>query len=82
VVIANRHPKNNCLGHRPYDPVTKTFGAYEWQSYGTIQTRRRNFGAGLVRLHQQAGVHTQAQYGVGLWCQNRPEWQITGMCNL
>jgi long-chain acyl-CoA synthetase len=77
---AARYPKNNCLGHRPYDPVTKTWGAYVWQNFATVQTRRKNFGAGLVRLHMKAGVHTpQEQYGVGLWCQNRPEWQITDL---
>src|SRR5687768_10035468 len=35
-VTALRYPKNNCLGYRPYDPVTKTFGAYTWQDYATI----------------------------------------------
>ncbi|KAF1961345.1 long-chain-fatty-acid-CoA ligase 1 [Byssothecium circinans] len=75
---ATNYPKNRCLGHRPYDPVTKTFGAYEWQDYKTVQTRRKNFGAGLVHLHKQAGVTAQS-YGIGLWCQNRPEWQITDL---
>ena len=76
-VIVARYPKNKCLGHRPYDPVAKTFGPYVWQDYETIGQRRKNFGAGLVHLHRQAGV-TSSKYGVGLWCQNRPEWQITG----
>jgi long-chain acyl-CoA synthetase len=73
-----RHPRNKCLGHRPYDPVTKKFGAYVWEDYETIAKRRKNFGAGLVHLHKQAGV-TGQKYGVGLWCQNRPEWQITDL---
>jgi long-chain acyl-CoA synthetase len=73
-----RSPKNRCLGHRPYDPATKKFGAYVWQDYETIAKRRRNFGAGLVHLHQAAGI-TGSKYGVGLWCQNRPEWQITDL---
>jgi long-chain acyl-CoA synthetase len=47
--------------------------------YGTVQQRRTDFGAGLVQLHKGVGV-TDAKYGVGLWCQNRPEWQITGVC--
>ncbi|KAF2797258.1 long-chain-fatty-acid-CoA ligase 1 [Melanomma pulvis-pyrius CBS 109.77] len=75
---ATRYPKNKCLGHRPYDVATKTFGAYVWQDYATIQTRRKNFGAGLVHLHRAAGV-TDPVYGIGLWCQNRPEWQITDL---
>lgn len=73
-----RVPRNKCLGHRPYDPVTKKFGQYVWENYETVAARRKNFGAGLVRLHKQAGVTAQ-KYGVGLWCQNRPEWQITDL---
>lgn len=73
-----RVPKNKCLGHRPYDPSTQKFGAYVWEDYETIARRRKNFGAGLVHLHRQAGI-TAPKYGVGLWCQNRPEWQITDL---
>lgn len=75
---AARNAKNNCLGHRPYDPVKKAFGPYVWQNYETVQTRRKNFGAGLVHLHRKVGV-TDRSYGIGLWCQNRPEWQITDL---
>ncbi|KAF2811883.1 long-chain-fatty-acid-CoA ligase/ protein binding protein [Mytilinidion resinicola] len=75
---ANRIPKQRCLGHRPWDPVTKTFGAYQWEDYQTTQRRRANFGAGLVDLHEKHGV-TGSKYPVGLWCQNRPEWQITDL---
>ncbi|KAF3000904.1 hypothetical protein E8E13_008230 [Curvularia kusanoi] len=74
-----RYGKNNCLGHRPYDPVTKKFGGYVWETYEQIAERRKNFGAGLVHLHRQAGITTPKQFGVGLWCQNRPEWQITDL---
>lgn len=73
-----RYPKNKCLGHRPYDPVTKKFGQYVWQDYSQVAERRKNLGAGLVHLHRQAGV-TGSKYGIGLWCQNRPEWQITDL---
>ena len=72
-----RRPNARCLGSRPWDPVTKTFGKYEWISYGETAQRRKNFGAGLVELHKKAGI-TEEKYGVGLWCQNRPEWQISG----
>lgn len=73
-----RNPKAKCLGERPYNPATKTHGNYEWMTYGEVAARRKNFGAGLVELHKKAGV-TEEKYGVGLWCQNRPEWQIVGM---
>ncbi|EME47202.1 hypothetical protein DOTSEDRAFT_69225 [Dothistroma septosporum NZE10] len=75
---AKRVPNNKCLGHRPYDPKTKAWGNYVWETYGQIQKRRANFGVGLVAVHEQAGVHGR-QYGVGIWCQNRPEWQITDL---
>ncbi|KAI9843379.1 MAG: hypothetical protein M1838_002634 [Thelocarpon superellum] len=72
---ATRIPKNKCLGHRPYDPVTKTWGAYVWEDYQTVQERRAAIGAGIVELHEQLGVQGR-QYPVGLWSQNRPEWQL------
>ena len=76
-VTANRQPTRRCLGYRPYDPVTKTFGQYQWMDYGTVQKRRANFGVGIVEVNRLAGV-TEQKYGIGLWCPNRPEWQITG----
>lgn len=75
---ANRAPNSRCLGHRPYDAATKTYGPYVWQTYGEIQQRKANFGAGLVGLLESVGVHGR-QHGVGLWCQNRPEWQIVDL---
>lgn len=76
---ANRQPNAPCLGWRPYDPVTKTFGRYQWMDYRTVQKRRAAFGAGLVELHHKHGCSRPGQYGIGLWCQNRPEWQITDL---
>ncbi|RDL38258.1 uncharacterized protein BP5553_02598 [Venustampulla echinocandica] len=73
-----KKPNARCLGSRPYDAATKSFGKYEWMSYAEVGVRRKNFGAGLVELHKKAGI-TDEKYGVGLWCQNRPEWQITDL---
>ncbi|KAL1848043.1 medium-chain fatty acid-CoA ligase faa2 [Paecilomyces lecythidis] len=75
---ANRYPKKDCLGWRSYNPATKTFGAYQWISYQTVQRRRANFGSGLVEVHERHGC-PGGKHGVGLWCQNRPEWQITDL---
>lgn len=75
---AYRQPKSHCLGSRSYDPVTKTFGQYQWIDYQTVQKRRAALGAGLVELHNKHGCGRPGPYGIGLWCQNRPEWQITG----
>ncbi|KAJ5404101.1 AMP-dependent synthetase/ligase [Penicillium cosmopolitanum] len=76
---ANRQPKNHCLGWRAYNPTTKTYDQYQWLTYEQVQKRRADFGAGLVELHQKHNVHRDGQYGIGLWCQNRPEWQITDL---
>lgn len=73
-----RRPNYRCLGSRAYDPVAKAFGKYQWLTYAETAERRKNFGAGVVELHRKAGVTEDRQYGVGLWCQNRPEWQIAG----
>src|ERR1700712_771101 len=78
---AKRQPNARCLGKRPWDPVTKTFGKYQWITYGEAATRRHHMGAGIFLLHKAIGV-TAEKYGVGLWCLNRPEWQITGMLDL
>lgn len=72
-----KRPNARCLGTRHWNPADKTFGNYEWQTYGDVATRRKNFGAGVVELHRKAGV-TEEKFGVGLWCQNRAEWQISG----
>lgn len=75
---AQHAPHQPCLGKRPFDSVKQVWGPYEWQDYGTVQKRRANFGVGLVELHKKAGV-VDTKYGIGLWCQNRPEWQITDL---
>ncbi|RKF59210.1 Long chain acyl-CoA synthetase 7, peroxisomal [Golovinomyces cichoracearum] len=72
------HRNQKCLGSRPWKVETQKFGDYEWLTYGEVAKRRENFGKGLVELHRKAGVTAQ-KYGVGLWCQNRPEWQIADL---
>ena len=74
---AKKRPNARCLGTRHWDPVTRTHGKYEWMTYAETALRRKNFGAGIVELHKKAGV-TEEKYGIGLWCQNRAEWQISG----
>lgn len=73
-----KRPNARCLGTRPWDPVKQVWGNYEWISYAETAVRRKNFGAGIVELHRGAGV-SEEKYGVGLWCQNRAEWQISDL---
>ncbi|KAB5582592.1 long-chain fatty acid CoA ligase-like protein [Coniochaeta sp. 2T2.1] len=73
---------SQCLGWRPWNPVTRTWEAkYVWQSYNEVAERRKNLGAGVVELHESGGIKT-GKYGVGLWAQNRPEWQISELALL
>lgn len=73
-----RFPNNKCLGTRPWNPTTKSWeNKYVWETYTDVALRSKNFGSGIVELHRQVGVSAD-KFGVGLWCQNRAEWQITG----
>lgn len=73
-----RLPNKKCLGWRPWNATTKTWEPkYVWLTYAQVAERRKNLGAGIVEIHKAAGIHTD-KYGIGLWSQNRPEWQITG----
>jgi len=73
----SKNPSKKCLGWRPWNPATKTWEPkYVWINYAEVAERRKNLGAGIVELHHRIGV-TDDKYAVGLWAQNRPEWQIT-----
>lgn len=71
-------PHKRSLGWRPWNSTTKTWESqYVWMTYAEVAERRKNLGAGIVELHHKVGV-TAPKFGVGIWSQNRPEWQITG----
>ncbi|KAI5457976.1 hypothetical protein BGZ63DRAFT_492822 [Mariannaea sp. PMI_226] len=70
---------SKCLGSRHWNPATQAWeDKYDWFTYSQINTRRKNFGAGVVELHNRIN-HPADQYGVGLWSQNRTEWQIVDL---
>ncbi|KAK6004296.1 hypothetical protein QM012_009146 [Aureobasidium pullulans] len=75
---ANLYTTQNCLGYRPYKTESDDYGPYSWISYNTVADRRRNFGAGLLRIHQDV-CDSLPQAGVGLWCTNRLEWQVVDL---
>ncbi|RMZ87940.1 hypothetical protein DV736_g4828, partial [Chaetothyriales sp. CBS 134916] len=71
-------PHAPILGHRPYIPAKKSYGPYQYIDVETLGQRRAAFGAGIVEVNHRAGV-TGSKYGVGLWMQNRAEWQIADL---
>ncbi|AEO71708.1 1fc29370-47f6-49f7-aee7-fb901bdb7b72 [Thermothielavioides terrestris] len=80
--VVSQGPGNRCLGWRPWNPATKTWEPkYVWLTFAEVAERRKNLGAGIVELHHRLGVKEE-KYGVGLWAQNRPEWQITELALL
>jgi long-chain acyl-CoA synthetase len=78
---AAKYPNNNCLGSRPWNNVTRIWADhYAWETYSQVAERRLDVGAGLREAHAQIFVATSTgqKFGVGIWSQNRAEWEITG----
>ncbi|TPX11037.1 uncharacterized protein E0L32_008074 [Thyridium curvatum] len=76
-ISVKTYPKKRFLGWRPWNPTTQAWeNKFVWMSYSEVAERRKNLGAGIVELHHRVGA-TGQKYGVGLWSQNRPEWEIT-----
>ncbi|KAI0479072.1 AMP-binding enzyme [Xylariaceae sp. FL0804] len=74
-----RFPNDKCLGARPWNPATRSWeNKYVWQTYAQVAERAKNFGSGVYELHRRIGV-PPGNHGVGLWSQNRPEWQIADL---
>lgn len=73
-----RYPNNKCLGTRPWIPETQSWeNGYVWQTYAEVAARSKNFGSGIYELHRRIGI-PPGNHGVGIWSQNRAEWQIAG----
>ncbi|KAI6043089.1 long-chain-fatty-acid-CoA ligase [Pisolithus marmoratus] len=71
------NPDANLLGHRPV--LSKSplkFGPYVWQTYRQVDARRRRIGSALLRLFSTGELKATDIETVGIWAQNRPEWQL------
>ncbi|GKT57476.1 AMP-binding enzyme [Colletotrichum tofieldiae] len=61
---AKKRPNARCLGHRAWNAATKDWeNKYTWATYAEVAERRKNFGAGLVEIHQKIGI-TSDHYGL------------------
>ncbi|KAG0375532.1 hypothetical protein BGX24_008973 [Mortierella sp. AD032] len=71
------------LGSRNYDPVSKTWSGYTWQTYRQVDQRVNAFGSGVMHINDSVLGNTQLnRWSLGIWSLNRPEWFISEMiCN-
>ncbi|RIB01319.1 hypothetical protein C2G38_2296505 [Gigaspora rosea] len=73
----------NCIGHRPYNKITKRYEGFVWQTYKQVAERVTNFGSGLMHLSETVVKNPKSnQWCVGLYSNNRPEWFITDQANV
>ncbi|KAF9262150.1 long-chain-fatty-acid-CoA ligase [Marasmius fiardii PR-910] len=69
------------LGHRPQisaNPL-KFANHYVWESWGDVDDRRRAVGSALHLLFNNGELGGGEYETVGIWSQNRPEWQIVDL---
>ncbi|GJJ70330.1 long-chain acyl-CoA synthetase [Entomortierella parvispora] len=80
---ASKHSELEFLGRRSYDPVTKTYGRYTWETYAQIRQRINEFGSGLMHINEVVlGSDQLDRWSLGIWSLGRPEWFVSEMsCN-
>ncbi|TCD68839.1 hypothetical protein EIP91_009553 [Steccherinum ochraceum] len=83
--LAIAGPNAPCLGERKLisqDPV-RWSDTFEWQTWETVDKRRRALGSGLYKLFQDGAVSPGALRTIGIWSRNTANWQLTEMsCHL
>ncbi|THH33861.1 hypothetical protein EUX98_g219 [Antrodiella citrinella] len=70
-------PGARLLGQRSVVSTTPLkFGDYEWQSWGTVNARRKAVGSGLYKLFQDGTLGHGSLPTVGIWSKNCANWQV------
>ncbi|KAI0079971.1 acetyl-CoA synthetase-like protein [Panus rudis PR-1116 ss-1] len=73
-----RNANAKCLGQRQLlsnNPV-KWADHFEWQSYSTVDARRRAIGSGLYKLFNDGVLSGGDLRTVGIWSKNCASWQL------
>ncbi len=70
----SRGANGDCLGHRPVISTNPLkFGEqFVWQSWGTIDARKRALGSGLLKLFEDGVIGGGDHRTVGVWSKNCP----------
>ncbi|KIM32176.1 hypothetical protein M408DRAFT_326826 [Serendipita vermifera MAFF 305830] len=78
-----KSPNKPCLGHRPMVSASplKFADKYVWQTYEQVRQRKMNLGSGVDTLFRAGTAGGGELPTVGVWCINRPEWQIIDQSN-
>ncbi|TFY82291.1 hypothetical protein EWM64_g1722 [Hericium alpestre] len=68
----------NLLGHRPLVSTNPLkFGDhFVWQTWAEVDARRRHIGSAIHHLFSAGQLGGGEYPTVGIWSQNRPEWQL------
>ncbi|KIM57625.1 hypothetical protein SCLCIDRAFT_1219315 [Scleroderma citrinum Foug A] len=73
-------PDARLFGHRPLlSKAPLKFGPYVWQTYREVDVRRRRIGSALHRMFNTGKLKAADLESVGIWSQNRPEWQLVDL---
>lgn len=75
-------PKNDCLGHRRYDPIAEKFeDYYHFQSYEEVEKISRHVGSGIMSLvnTKRGKALNSNDFIVSILSHNNPEWIITDL---
>ena len=65
-------PNAKCLGSRPVVSTSPLkFGdCFEWQTWGTVDARRKALGSGLCKMFQDGTIGNGTLPAIGIWSKN------------